>query len=326
VRLPRDVADLQRLIREVAARLVVVDPIVAALDTALDSHKDQHVRTVLAQLAAITEEETCSIAMVGHLNKAPSRDAYVRVANSVAFWNAARSVVLVTEDPDEPEDQRLVAQRKANWAKLRPVERHRLEEIVLVGTLDPDSGAPIVTSRMVFLEVADDVDGADVLAPHTGGDDTKTARAEDFLAASIADGEWHDSAGLKTIAGAAGITERTLQRAAKDLDVETDRRGFPATTWWRLPKSRQSYTPQAGAASGTAQPSGSGAHDALVAPAPSGGGTTGGTVCVVGDDGYLELLDRALANRMITEKERRQRRLIHLTIRGARPVAEEGAA
>ena len=40
------------------------------------------------------------------------------VANSVAFWNASRSVVLITEDPDEPDAHRLVTQRKANYARL----------------------------------------------------------------------------------------------------------------------------------------------------------------------------------------------------------------
>jgi hypothetical protein len=122
------------------------------------------------------------------------------------------------------------------------------------------------------------VDGADILAPRTSDGDGKTARAEDFLAASLADGEWHDSAGLKTIAATAGVSDRTLQRAAKDLDVETDRRGFPASTWWRLPQSRQPYPRTVGATGGTAQPCGLEPVGTLVAPAPSGEGVTGATV------------------------------------------------
>jgi hypothetical protein len=77
---------------------VIFDPIVAAIETSFDAHKGQHVRSVLAGLAALSEEEDAAIAMVGHLNTAPSTDAYVRVANAVAFWNASRSVVLITED------------------------------------------------------------------------------------------------------------------------------------------------------------------------------------------------------------------------------------
>jgi hypothetical protein len=229
VQLPRDLLDLQRLVHSVEAKLIVIDPIVAAIETSLDAHKDQHVRHVLDWLARLAVDEDAAVALVGHLNKAPSTEAYIRVANSIAFWNACRSVVLVTEDGDD-EDSRLVAQRKANWARLRPVERHRVEEVLLPDMLDPETGERIVTSRMVFVEVADDVEGADVLGPKT----TKTETAETLLAAMLADGDWHESAGVKTLMGAAGFSERTVQRASKDLGVESERRGMPSSTWWRL--------------------------------------------------------------------------------------------
>ena len=229
VQLPSDALALQRLVRSVNAKLIIVDPIVAAIETSLDAHKDQHVRHVLDFLARLAVDEDAAVALVGHLNKAPSTEAYIRVANSVAFWNACRSVVLITEDGDD-ENSRLVAQRKANWARVRPVERHRIEEVILPDTLDPETGEPIVTSRIVFVEVADDVNGADVLGPKT----TKTETAETLLEAVLADGDWHESGSVKTLMKAAGFSERTVQRAAQDLAVETERRGMPSSTWWRL--------------------------------------------------------------------------------------------
>src|SRR5215211_6493471 len=51
VALPRDVVQVEQLVRSVDAKLVVIDPIVAAIVAELDAHKDQHVRTVLARLA-----------------------------------------------------------------------------------------------------------------------------------------------------------------------------------------------------------------------------------------------------------------------------------
>lgn len=236
--LPGDAADLQRLIAEVDARLLIIDPIIAAFHLALDSCKDQHVRSVLAGLAQLAEGADCAITLVGHLNKTPSRDAYVRIANSVAFWNAARSVVLITEDdPSEP-DLRLVAQSKANWARHRPVERHRLDSIALPGTVDPDTGAPIETSRMVFVEYATDVERNELLGGRSR--DRKTDEAVRFLEQRLVDGDWHEQAGLVTLARAVGVSERTLKRAAFDeLNVEHERRGYPSTTWWRMPQSGQ---------------------------------------------------------------------------------------
>src|SRR5262249_34831177 len=42
--LPRDIEELESAVCECSARLIVIDPIVAAVDTKLDAYKDQHVR------------------------------------------------------------------------------------------------------------------------------------------------------------------------------------------------------------------------------------------------------------------------------------------
>jgi hypothetical protein len=102
---------------------------------------------------------------------------------------------------------------------------------------------------MVFVEHASDVDGDDLLGPRERSEG-KTSRAEDFLAFLLADGEWHESGELKKIAAAAGLNERTVQRGAQDLEVEVKRKGFPATTWWRHPQSRQGLSHEFGATVG----------------------------------------------------------------------------
>ena len=84
-------------------------------------------RGVLGRLAALAEEATCAVCIVGHLNKAPSKDAYLRVANSVAFWNASRSVVLVHRRPARPgrapadraEEEQLVADARGRASQTR---------------------------------------------------------------------------------------------------------------------------------------------------------------------------------------------------------------
>ena len=260
IMLPRDVDRLGREMAETGARLVIIDPILAALALDLDAHRDQDVRVVLARLAALAEDHTCAIALVLHLNKTPSRDAYLRISSSTGFYNAARSVVLVVPDPEEPEQHRLVAQVKSNWSRRSAVQRHVLEEIVL-DSVDPGTGVRIVTSRMRYVEDAQGVDRDTLL----GADrDERVERRDAWLEEALADGDWHDSAGLKKLAASAGINERTLQRAAKDLDVEHESRGFPRSTWWRLPQSRHALSAETVATVDAAQPSRLGA-----APEPS---------------------------------------------------------
>lgn len=251
VTLPRDLQELEACVRDVNARLVVIDPVVASIDVTLDAHRDQHVRHVLRSLRRVAEDASSAVVIVGHLNKAPSTDAYIKVANSVAFWNASRSVVLFTED-EASEDLRLVAQRKANWSRMHSVERYRVEEIVLPDALDPATGKPITTSRMSFVEVAEDVNGADVLAPpRTAG---KTGTAETFLKVALADGEWHQSAALKDKAKALlDVSEPTVKRAAEEIGVENKREGWPAKTWWRL-KSAHDNSQLSDLTVNTAQP------------------------------------------------------------------------
>jgi hypothetical protein len=285
VQLPRDVDELELRVRDVNARLVVIDPVVAAIDVSLDAHKDQHVRSVLARLARMAVRTECAVALVGHLNKTPSRDAYVRVANSVAFWNASRSVVLITEDPEDPDTHRLVVQRKANYSRLQPVERHRIDEVQL-GSIDVVTGDYVVTSRMTFVEHADDVDGADVLAVRDSSTDRASRPARRFLGEVLGNGEWHESAGLKKLAAASGIAERTLQRAADDLGVEHERRGFPASTWWKLPQSGRVLSHMDGATDAyDANPHGSTGSDVDETTAPSVPPRTGTGVMRDGTDG-----------------------------------------
>ena len=216
VLLPRDTSRLDEQIEETAARLVIVDPVLAAIDLALDAHKDQHVRVVLAQLADLAEKHHCAIVLVLHLNKAPAVDPYLRISSSSGFYNAARSVVVVVPDPEEPEEHRLVAQVKSNWSRRSPVERHLLREIQL-DTRDPETGEQILTSRMEFVEVAAGIDRDTILGSSGRRDQGEQAsKAADWLEGMLADGGWHDSAGLKKLAAGRDITERTLKRAARE--------------------------------------------------------------------------------------------------------------
>lgn len=249
VSLPRDIDVLRQLIHSVDARLLVVDPIMAALDLRLDSHKDQHVRVVMAQFRAIAEEARCALVSIGHLNKAPTTDGYLRVGGSPAFWNSARSVVLVTADPNEPDVFRLVSQLKANLARLAPVERWRIEDVDLGA--DP-TGKLIRVPVLRFVEVADDIDASEVLGPRAT---TKTATAESWLAGILSDGDWHESPPLKALAEAAGISGRTVDRAADDLGVEKKHEGFPKKTFWALHPVPPNPPPKVGGTGDPAQPS-----------------------------------------------------------------------
>jgi KaiC/GvpD/RAD55 family RecA-like ATPase len=222
---PAGLAELDRHVRETNAAAVVIDPVSAAIDLKLDSHRDQDVRVVLGQLAKLAERERLAILENAHLNKAPSSDPYLRINGSTAFYNAARSVLTVTRDPDEPEASRLLVAHKSNYGPLAEAERWRVV---------PTTVGVIETMKLEFVGIAEDVLREDVLGHAPAPDRLETAI--EWLEKALGDEDWHDSAGLKAMASGARprISERTLKRAAAELEVEVERRGFPSTTWWRL--------------------------------------------------------------------------------------------
>jgi len=85
---------------------------------------------------------------------------------------------------------------------------------------------------------AEDVEEADLLAPKESGSvPAREIEATRFLVGELAGAEWCESAPIKERAEAAGIRERTLQRAMQDLQVEVERRGYPSVSYWRLTRA-----------------------------------------------------------------------------------------
>jgi predicted ATP-dependent serine protease len=68
--LPEHIAELEQRIRALDARLVVIDPLMAAISAKVDAHKDQDVRRVLAELRNLAERTGAAVVAVRHLRKA----------------------------------------------------------------------------------------------------------------------------------------------------------------------------------------------------------------------------------------------------------------
>jgi hypothetical protein len=66
-----DVEPLETLVRDMAARLVIVDPLVAFLPPRVDANKDAEVRQGLAPIAALAERTGCAVVGVRHLTRPP---------------------------------------------------------------------------------------------------------------------------------------------------------------------------------------------------------------------------------------------------------------
>ena len=226
-------ADLEAIAAEAElykAKVLLIDPLMAALSGRVDSHRDQDVRRALAPLAQLAADADIAIVAVLHLRKGAANEALDRVSGSVAFTAAARSVLAFGEasDDDQEGTGRVLAHAKSNLGALAPSLLYGVE-----GATVNHGDLEIPTARLVC-EGECDVRAGELLSPPAGEDRTEVEIAMDWLADHLGDGEWHETSTIRDEAKAADIAPRTLQRAMARLGIEAKRDGFPSRGYWRL--------------------------------------------------------------------------------------------
>lgn len=213
-----DVAAIEAAIRQVGARLVIVDPLMAYLPGAKNAHRDQDVRIVLSALAKLAERTGCAIVVVRHLNKTVlTGNPLYRGGGSIGIIAAARSGLLVGRDPeDETGARRILVSTKCNLAIPPAALAYRLES-----TLNG-------VARVVW-EGPVDCDARQLLDDE-GGALTKRDRAKDFLRDLLSDGPIRATEVFAS-AKAEGLSERTVNRAKAELRIRAERQSEGHWTW-----------------------------------------------------------------------------------------------
>jgi hypothetical protein len=218
ISIPDDIEGIKRRLVATEARLLVIDPLLAHIPMRVDGHKDQHVRTALAPLSRMAEELDIAVVCVMHLNKRETADLFSRVGGSGGFTAAARSALLVAEDPDDA-DVRVVAHGKSNLTPTAESLAFRLEGIELPNP-DPEDPEPIEVAKVVIIGDSDrDVESLLEKRSSSAGSDAKAWLAQ-YLAAGPVLAETLFKDGRE-----AGHSKRTVERAKKALGVKSDREG-----------------------------------------------------------------------------------------------------
>src|SRR5262249_34693517 len=101
------------------ARLLVIDPVMAFLDSTVLANSDQGVRRALAPLARLADLQRCAVLLVRHLNKQFGQHALYRGGGSIGLLAACRTGWLLGRDPQRPE-RGVLTQIKNNLAAPQP--------------------------------------------------------------------------------------------------------------------------------------------------------------------------------------------------------------
>jgi hypothetical protein len=172
ITLPDDVAVLDSLVRDYDAALLVLDPLVAFIGDGVNTHRDHHVRRVLAPLADLAERTGVALVVVIHTNKGRDNEPLMRISGSIGFTGAARTVLLAADDPKD-ETRRIFAVVKSNLAEFPPPLAYRVVGVQLEGGIS--------TSRIEWLGQAPEIDVRELLVSRNPDDRSAREDAVEFL-------------------------------------------------------------------------------------------------------------------------------------------------
>jgi 5S rRNA maturation endonuclease (ribonuclease M5) len=234
--LPEGVEALRAEVERLGATLVVIDPLNAYIGLETNTHRDHHVRRVLAPLGELASRTGAAVVVIGHTNKAASDDPLMRVGGSIGFTAAARQVLLAATDPAD-EGRRVLAVVKSNVAAFPAPVAYTIEPVTLEGG--------ITTSRIAWLGEAPEVDVRTLLAPPAREERSLALEAAGILREILAAGPRPAREAERELREALGDLSHGLIVKARQLaGVGARKAGFEGGWEWYLPEeSREESRP-----------------------------------------------------------------------------------
>jgi hypothetical protein len=206
---------IQNAVDDLRPALVVLDPLQAFLGN-IDMHRANEVRPVLAKMGTLAEKYNTAILLIRQLGKSQQDRAIYRGLGSVDFVAAARSVLLIGQDPETP-SRRAIIQTKNSLAPVGPAIGYEIRDGVFYWT-----GISEMTA-------------ADALRPERPENESKLDQAGKFLLEQLAAGP-KPAQDLFAAAKSAGIADPALRRAKGKLGVDSYKTAGAGGQWhWQLP-------------------------------------------------------------------------------------------
>jgi archaellum biogenesis ATPase FlaH len=215
---PDDLPELERIIKKYRIKLVIIDPLMAALNNVkVDSYKDSSIRSLLAQVKLVAENTECAFLFVRHLTKdGKEKNPIYRGGGSIGISGACRSGFLLAKHPQN-DRVRVLASTKTNLEK------------------DPASLAFTIEDKKVTWSGEEQLTASDLVRGCTdkGRPPNEVQAATDWLASYLENGA-RQAKKLKNNALKAGHKLRTLERAKSNMKIVSSLR--KKKWFWQLPQ------------------------------------------------------------------------------------------
>ncbi|MFI7101919.1 AAA family ATPase [Streptomyces sp. NPDC050161] len=230
--LPADTSTLGKEMQAHDVGLLVVDPLVSALNGAIDTHRDREVRSALEPLGQIADQAGAAVLGLVHFGKSSSTDPLSLILGSRAFAATARAVIAMARDPQAEDGTVILSQEKNNLGRL---DLPSLTYVVRDTEIDTEDGRTSV-GRVEFTgESAQSV--GDVLADSSTAPEERSEREEatawlrDYLTRNGGEAPAGD---LFKAGAQAGFERHTLRRCRTKAKVKTQKADFEGGWVWRI--------------------------------------------------------------------------------------------
>ena len=240
--IPDDVQRLEEAIQASGAKVVYIDSIMGTLAADVRTNSDHDVRRALGPLKNLAERLSVLIIVIRHPRKAGADSATSAGGGSIAFSALARVGLYAGFDPtdtaqDPNERRRVLASAKNNISRAPESLTFTLESAA--------NGRPRIVYGGPTSVTADELASAPMRLRVHGGSDgaTKKSSAETWLKEQLANGQHRTAKELELAAPDAGLSWRTVERAATDLGVRRPRGKVGDLSVWSLPTVAPSAPP-----------------------------------------------------------------------------------
>ncbi|GHU53418.1 hypothetical protein FACS1894132_05520 [Clostridia bacterium] len=194
---------LENAIREVNAKLVVIDPWQAYIGSS-DMNRASDIRRLMTGLAGIAAKTECAIVTIAHMNKSQGAKNLYRGLGSIDFAASARSVLQITLSPED-KNIRIMSHIKSSLSRdCEP----------LMFTIGGDSAVEFL--GVYGGEVAFG-DGEETII-----EESKKELAKEIIVQMLADGKQRATA-VRDACKTAGIGDRTIDEAKSELKVKSSK-------------------------------------------------------------------------------------------------------
>jgi hypothetical protein len=229
----QDLDLLKEAFEQFAPRLLVFDPVQSFFGRRVDMNSASDTRPVLDDVIALCKSHDCTPLFVRHIGKARRDKALYAGLGSIDITAAMRSVLFLGQDPDN-ETRRVVAQSKANNAKLGPSLAYRIVSVEH-DVITPTGDLVTVEAPRLDWDGLSPLTATDLASPPVTNEEEGTAldQAKAFLVELLTEAPLLADEVAKA-AKAVGIAMMTIRRAKPLAGVKTRRRhleNVPSKAW-----------------------------------------------------------------------------------------------